>query len=159
MCPYALVVTIETPLLCGWLAALQQFFQNMNRLRRNAVEPLIGKAMMCSRILVPYDHPYQLQVKLIEALPLAARLAADVVLLRVNLPECPETGAVDWEQLFSELKGLQSQMPPSNVRIVMETRPGPPEQAIFDYASENEVSLILSPHLTVTPVRRAAALA
>lgn len=105
---------------------------------------------MNARILVAYDHPQQLQTQLQEALPLAARLAADVVVLRVNLPRCESSRQAQCEQLYSELKGLQAQLPDGRdgVRIFVESHPGPAEQAIFEYAEQHSVSLILSPHLT-----------
>jgi len=103
---------------------------------------------MSQRILVPYEEPEQIQSMLAQVLPVAEQLAAELVLLRVNLPASPFTGCVDEGLLFSELKALQAQLPVATVPITLETNPGPVEQAVYQYAEQNGVDLIFAPELS-----------
>ena len=106
---------------------------------------------MCATILVPFDNLLQLQETFCRALELADQLTADVILLRVNLPDSSLSYQANEEQLYRELKALQVQCASyataggsrqPGVRI--ETSQGPPERAIIRYAARHKVDLILS---------------
>ena len=99
---------------------------------------------MCATILVPFDNLLQLQETFCRALELADQLTADVILLRVNLPDSTLSIQGNEEQLYRELKALQAQCASYTTDVRIETSQGPPEQAIIRYAAQNDVDLILS---------------
>ena len=100
---------------------------------------------MAQIVLVPFRNPRELRHTLDPALEAARRLSAEaVVLLRVNLPHCPETKAIDNERLYSELRGLQTQVADRQMPIHLDAMPGPMESAIMRYAEENEVGIFKS---------------
>lgn len=102
---------------------------------------------MFGRILVPFDDLLHLQETLCQALELAENLAAEVVLLRVNLPESDSSDCFDKECLYSELKALQVQSASLPVPVRIEAMAGPVNEAIVRYAAEHGISLIFSPEI------------
>lgn len=102
---------------------------------------------MFGRILVPFDDLLHLQETLCQALELAENLAAEVVLLRVNLPESDSSSCFDKECLYSELKALQAQSASLTVPVRIEAMAGPVNEAIMRYAAEHGISLIFSPEI------------
>lgn len=112
---------------------------------------------MLGRILVPFDNLLHLQEALYQALELAENLAAEVVLLRVNLPESRLSPHFDEEYLYSELKALQAQCAALPVAVHIEAAGGPVKEAIVHYAAEHEISLIFSPEIARLVNQTAAA--
>ena len=99
-------------------------------------------------VLVPFRNLRELRHTLDPALETARQLSADsVVLLRVDLPRCPETKDVDGERLFSELRALHSQMEGNPMSIRLDVMPGPTEAAIMRYAEQNDVGIVFTKHL------------
>lgn len=96
---------------------------------------------MFGRILVPFDNLLHLQESLCQALELAENLAAEVILLRVNLPKS------DSSLLYSELKALQAQCASLPVPVRIETVAGRANEAIVHYAAQHGISLIFSPEI------------
>lgn len=99
------------------------------------------------RVLVPFDNLAQLQETLCEAIELAERFAAELIVLRVNLPS-RESWIISGEaQLYRELKALQAQCASSPVPLRIEVMAGPTEQAILRFAAAEGVNLIVSTHM------------
>jgi len=103
---------------------------------------------MCATILVPFDDLLNLQATFCRALELAETLEAEVILLRVNLPDSSLSqqthDAYSQADLYRELKALQAQCASYPTAVRIETTPGPPEKAIIRYAARHQVDLILS---------------
>lgn len=112
---------------------------------------------MFGRILVPFDNLLHLQETLCQALELAENLAAEVVLLRVNVPEADPSHCLVNESLYSELKALQAQSASLSVSVRIEAVAGPANEAIVRYAAEHGISLIFSPEIARLVNENAAA--
>lgn len=112
---------------------------------------------MFGRILVPFDDLLHLQETLCQAMELAENLAAEIVLLRVNLPESDLSPCFDNECLYSELKALQAQSASLPVPVRIEAMAGPVNEAIVRYAAEHRISLIFSPEIARLVNENAAA--
>ena len=103
---------------------------------------------MGQTVLVPFRSLRELRHTLDPALEAARQLSAEtVVLLRVNLPRCPETKDVEGERLFSELRALHTQMADNPMPIRLDVMPGPTEMAIMRYAEQNDVGIVFTQHL------------
>jgi nucleotide-binding universal stress UspA family protein len=94
------------------------------------------------RIMVPFDHLQVLESTLGPACALASALSAEVLLVRVMAKET-EASPVDEERLFSELRGLCSQMQERSFTVSLELLPGPPEENLLTYAENEDVDLII----------------
>lgn len=99
---------------------------------------------MRATILVPFDDLGRLQETLCTAMKVAERLAAELILLRVNLPQSKTGSQPREEHLYSELKALQAQCVGCPVPLRIEAMAGPVEQAIIRFAAQQDVDLILS---------------
>ncbi len=102
---------------------------------------------MFGRILVPFDNLLHLQETLCQALELAENLSAEVVLLRVNVPEADPSHCLVNESLYSELKALQAQSASLPVPVRIEAVAGQANEAIVRYAAEHGINLIFSPEI------------
>lgn len=102
---------------------------------------------MFGTILVPFDNLLHLQETLCQALELAENLAAEVVLLRVNVPEADPSHCLVNESLYSELKALQAQCASLPVPVRIEAVAGQANEAIVRYAAEHGINLIFSPEI------------
>lgn len=109
---------------------------------------LLGERIMGQIVLVPFRSLRELRHTLDPALETARQLSAEtVVLLRVDLPRCPETKDVEGERLFSEMRALHTQMADNPMPIHLDVMPGPTEKAIMRYAEQNDVGIVYTQHL------------
>ncbi|HZD11830.1 MAG TPA: universal stress protein [Candidatus Binatia bacterium] len=99
---------------------------------------------MRASILVPFDSLSNLQATLCQALALAESLAAKVILLRVNLSEPGASRSRQEECLYSELKALQARCTACDAVTQIAVMQGPVEEAIVQFAAEEEIDLIFS---------------
>lgn len=101
------------------------------------------------RMLVPFDDLARLQETLCEAMALAERLNAELIVLRVNLPEREPQTLMDEASLYRELKALQAQCAnwPRVVRI--EAMAGAAEEAILGFAAAEGIDLIVATNMDV----------
>lgn len=106
------------------------------------------------RILVPFDDLARLQETLCEAMALAERLAAELIVLRVNLPEREAQALLDEASLYRELKALQAQCADCSPVVRIEAMGGPTEEAILRFAAAEGIDLIMATHLEVLLARK-----
>jgi nucleotide-binding universal stress UspA family protein len=94
------------------------------------------------RIMVPFDHLQVLETTLAPACALAAAFSAEVLLVRVESKDA-EARPLDEERLFSEFRGLCSQMQERSFAVYLEMLPGPPEESLLTFAENENVDLIV----------------
>lgn len=101
---------------------------------------------MAKKLLVPFCDPCDLQEILAAALKGSGQIPTEIILLRVDLPACPQTGSTDCECLYSELKALQAQLQTASIPVRLDTMPGKRKDAIRRYAQQNKIDLIFTGH-------------
>lgn len=100
------------------------------------------------RVLVPFDNLAQLQETLCKAIELAEKLAAELIVLRVNSPGKSSQMSSGEAQLYRELKALQAQCASFPIPLRIEAMAGPMEQAILSFAAAEGIDLIVSTHMS-----------
>ncbi len=95
------------------------------------------------KILLPFESWYLLGSVFSTGLEKARQCMAELVLLQLSQVDPADEGCFGQENIFSILRGLQSQMQQLPIKVSVDTAVGVDAESIADYAKTHDIDLIV----------------
>ena len=95
------------------------------------------------KILLPFESWYLLGSVFSTGLEKARQSMAELILLQLNREDPADAGCFGQENVFSILRGLQSQLQQLPVKVSLDTAVGVGAESIADYAKAHDIDLIV----------------